>query len=125
MPSDVDGRPSPFDKFASGAARFASKAWFFALCVALVVTWAPSYVLFDDPDTWQLVINTSTTIVTFLMVALLQNTQQRTDDAMHRKINAVALGLTVVLDDSYGAVARDSALQELKQAVGLEDREGS
>ncbi|HWC79547.1 MAG TPA: low affinity iron permease family protein [Pseudonocardiaceae bacterium] len=61
MPTDISHRLSAFDKFATHADRFASRAWFFALCVVLVVVWAPSFFLLGDVDTWQLVINTLTT----------------------------------------------------------------
>src|SRR6476659_5788806 len=72
MPSDVTPEVGFFDRFAATASRFFSQAWFFSLCVILVLVWAPSYFLIGNLDTWQLIINTATTIVTFLMVALLQ-----------------------------------------------------
>jgi len=62
------------------------------VCVLLVVMWAPSYLLLPDVDTWQLIINTVTTIVTFLLVALLQNTQKRADEAIQHKLNTIANG---------------------------------
>jgi low affinity Fe/Cu permease len=55
----------------------ASRAVFFAFCVLPIVVWAPSILVFGSIDTWQLIINTATTIITFLMVALLQNSQTR------------------------------------------------
>ena len=82
-----------FDRFAEAASEIASHARFFVACVLLVVLWVPSYLVFGSVDTWQLVINTATTIVTFLMVALLQNAQRRSDIAMHRKLDALADGL--------------------------------
>ena len=66
-----EARRGPFDRFAERSAEFVSKAPFFAFCVVLVVVWAPSYFLVDDFDTYQLLINTPTTIITFLLVALL------------------------------------------------------
>ena len=75
MPSEVSKHVGAFDRFASAAARVASRAWFFCFCVLLVVLWAPSIILIRSIDTWQLIINTLTTIITFLMVALLQNSQ--------------------------------------------------
>ena len=66
-----------FDRFASLVARWTAKPWFFAVCVGIVVVWAPSFFVFGNVDTWQLVINTTTTIITFLLVALFQNTQER------------------------------------------------
>ena len=126
MPSDVHGKLSLFDRFASWADRFVSRAWFFAFCVVLVVVWAPSYFLFGTIDTWQLVINTATTIITFLLVALLQNTQTRADQATQQKLNAIADGLADLMtrlgaDNPELLHDRD----ELRDAVGLEEREGS
>lgn len=126
MPSDVTPELSLFDRFATAAARFVSRAWFFALCVLLVLVWVPSYFLIQNLDTWQLIINTATTIVTFLLVALLQNTQTRSDEATQQKLNAMADGLAdlmAAIGEDKPALQRD--LVELRQAVGLEDRESS
>src|SRR5215210_7176153 len=79
MPSEVSSRVGFFDRFAGHAAQLASRAWFFAFCVLLILLWAPSITVIGSVDTWQLIINTATTIVTFLMVALLQNSQTRAD----------------------------------------------
>jgi len=58
----------------------------------------PSFLLLPDVDTWQLIINTITTIATFLLVALLQNTQKRADEAVQHKLNAVADGLADLME---------------------------
>ncbi len=93
MPSDVSERVGAFDRFAGVSARVASRALFFTFCVLLVVVWAPTILVLRNIDTWQLIINTVTTIVTFLMVALLQNSQTRSDQALQHKLNAIADGL--------------------------------
>ncbi len=126
MPSHVEGELSPFDRFASTANAFVSRAWFFALCVLVVLVWAPSYFLFGDLDTWQLVINTLTTIVTFLLVALLQNSQTRADKAVQHKLNSIADGLADLMEELGGdkPQLRQDA-RELRAAVGLELRESS
>lgn len=126
MPSDVRGEISLFDRFATVANRFVSRAWFFALCTLLVLVWLPSYLAFRDVDTWQLVINTATTIVTFLLVALLQNTQTRADKAVQHKLNAIADGLADLMQE-LGRERPELCLDadELRQAVGLEQRESS
>lgn len=90
MPSEAAGDIGGFDRFAGWAAEVASRASLFTVCVLLVIVWAPSYFVFRNGDMWQLVINTTTTIITFLMVALLQNTQTRNDQALHHKLNALA-----------------------------------
>lgn len=135
MPSQVSREVGWFDRFAGVATRMVSRAWFFAACVLLVVVWAPSYFLFTAVDTWQLVINTATTIVTFLLVALLQNAQEREGQATQHKLNAVAQGLAVLLADAADgaeeAGAGDDAARlyaarrELCAAVGLEQREST
>ncbi len=126
MPTEVTGRLSLFDRFATASSRYVSRAWFFALCVLLVLVWAPSYFLIRQIDTWQLIINTATTIVTFLLVALLQNSQYRADEAIQHKLNAIAEGL----GDLMAAVGKDvpdllEDRKELRAAVGLEERESA
>ena len=127
MPSDVTSDVSVFDRFAEGAAKFFSRPWFFAMCLLLVLIWAPSYFVVGNLDTWQLIINTATTIVTFLMVALLQNTQMRADRSTQDKLNAIADGLADLMRSV--AVRDDPELRkdmlELRDAVGLEDRESA
>jgi low affinity Fe/Cu permease len=94
--------------------------------VVLVVVWAPSYFLFGDLNTWQLIINTLTTIVTFLLVALLQNTQTRANNAVQHKLNAIADGLADLMQElgqDRPELQRD--YKELRAAVGLEEREGT
>lgn len=64
---------SNFDRFAESWTDHVSRPAFFVACLLLVLVWGPSYFLIGNFDAWQLVINTATTIVTFLLVALLQN----------------------------------------------------
>jgi low affinity Fe/Cu permease len=129
MPSSVTNRVSPFDKFANTASEFVSKAWFFAFCVLLILIWAPTYFLLGSIDTWQLIINTATTIITFLLVALLQNTQQRADHATQHKLNAIADALADLMRslavDHPRAEDLQTDLAELRQSVGLEHKESS
>jgi low affinity Fe/Cu permease len=133
MPSRVDHHVSPFDRFAAAASRFVSQAWFFAACVLVIVLWAPTILVIRDVNTWQLIVNTLTTIVTFLLVALLQNAQTRSDQATQHKLNAMAAGLAVLMEalaqdvamrDDVGDEVLD-AVDELRAAVGLEQRESS
>lgn len=66
-----------FNRFADKVASMVAHVAFFTFCVLLVLIWAPTYFVIGNSDTWQLVINTTTTIITFLLVALLHNTQHR------------------------------------------------
>jgi low affinity Fe/Cu permease len=82
-----------FSEVACETARLAGKPLTFLVAVTLVVIWALSGSLFHYSDTWQLVINTSTTIVTFLMVFLLQHTQNRDTLALQLKLAEVIISL--------------------------------
>jgi low affinity Fe/Cu permease len=76
-----------YSMFAKTASHFCGRPPVFAIAVALIVVWLISGPLFDFSDTWQLVINTGTTIVTFLMVFLIQNTQNRDTEAIQIKLD--------------------------------------
>jgi low affinity Fe/Cu permease len=76
-----------FTRFAKQSSRLAGKPMAFLLATAVVILWLATGPLFGFSDTWQLVINTSTTIVTFLMVFLIQNTQNRDTEAIQVKLD--------------------------------------
>ena len=76
-----------FRKFASKVSEVTGSAWAFLAAVAIVVAWAVTGPLFHFSEVWQLVINTGTTIITFLMVFLIQNTQNRDSKAIHLKLD--------------------------------------
>jgi low affinity Fe/Cu permease len=127
MPSEVSSRVGVFDRFAGVSAKVVGRAAFFTFCVALVVVWAPTILLIRDIDTWQLIINTVTTIITFLMVALLQNSQTRSDQAVQHKLNAIADALADFMqyraDEQRTEADLKQDVVELRDAVGLEQRE--
>jgi low affinity Fe/Cu permease len=83
----VVGRSDWFGRFATQSSHYLGSRWSFAAAIAVIVVWAVTGPLFHYSDTWQLVINTGTTIVTFLMVFLIQNTQNRDARAIHLKLN--------------------------------------
>jgi low affinity Fe/Cu permease len=76
-----------FTRFAKWASRAAGRPTTFALAVIVLLAWAISGPFFGFSDTWQLIINTGTTIITFLMVFLIQNTQNRDSEALHVKLD--------------------------------------
>jgi low affinity Fe/Cu permease len=129
MPSEVSSRVGFFDRFAGRCAHLVGRAAFFTFCVVLVVIWMPSIFAIRDIDTWQLIINTITTIITFLMVALLQNSQTRSDQAIQHKLNAIADGLADLMAHTIEPESDEhdlhSDLTELRDAVGLEEREST
>ena len=82
-----------FRKFANKTSAIVGSPWAFIAAVAIIVIWAVSGPIFGFSDTWQLVINTGTTIITFLMVFLIQNTQNRDAKAIHLKLDELIRGV--------------------------------
>lgn len=76
-----------YSRFAKAAAHFCGRPRVFTLAVAVIVVWIITGPMFGFSDTWQLIINTGTTIVTFLMVFLIQNTQNRDTEAIQVKLD--------------------------------------
>jgi len=89
LPLEVQTRTTndAFGKFAASASGWLGSKWAFAGAGLIIVVWAAVGPIFRFSDTWQLVINTGTTIVTFLMVFLIQNTQNRDARAINLKLN--------------------------------------
>jgi len=77
----------PLEKFARGATEWTGSSWAFGLALLSVVIWGATGPYFAYSDTWQLVIKTSTTIITFLMVFLIQRAQNKDSRAIHLKLN--------------------------------------
>jgi low affinity Fe/Cu permease len=103
-------RTSFFTAFANHTSRAAGHHITFALAVLVIAVWAVTGPLFGFSDTWQLIINTGTTIVTFLMVFLIQNTQNRDSTAMHLKLDEIIRAL-------------DGAQNTLMDLEDLEDKD--
>jgi low affinity Fe/Cu permease len=82
-----------FRKFANKTSEIVGSPWAFIAAVAIIVIWSVSGPIFHFSDTWQLVINTGTTIITFLMVFLIQNTQNRDAKAIHLKLDELLRGV--------------------------------
>lgn len=120
LPSGVEDSKSWFDRFATAADGVTSKSWWFTGSVVLVILWAIWGPFAGFSDTWQLVINTSTTILTFLMVGLAANTTARSTKALQVKLNAIADALADQMRETHPDDAR-----ELREAVGLEDETSS
>ena len=82
-----------FVRFATFTAKVAGKPWTFIGCLAIVLLWAVTGPIFKFSETWQLIINTGTTIITFLMVFLIQNTQNRDGAAMQAKLDELVFAV--------------------------------
>jgi len=103
-----------FSRMANATAAATGKPVAFLLAFATIVIWAFTGPLFHYSDTWQLVINTSTTIITFLMVFLIQNTQNRDTLALQVKLSELILVLNEA--DNHLAAIEDASDEELQEA---------
>jgi low affinity Fe/Cu permease len=120
-PAHRDAKPKGLQELFRHASRRAAvavgSAWAFVVAVLVVVVWALTGPLFHYSDTWQLVINTGTTVVTFLMVFLIQNTQNRDSREIHLKLDellrAISRARTGLADlDDLSDHELDSLLEE-------------
>ncbi|MDB6167900.1 MAG: low affinity iron permease family protein [Verrucomicrobia bacterium] len=114
MPPSAPDRSAPkhtgFGSFARSTSNYAGKPATFVVAVLLILGWAVTGPLFHFSDTWQLVINTSTTIITFLMVFLIQNSQNRDSEALHIKLDELIQKID----------AADNSLLDLEELEGEE-----
>ncbi|WP_298744589.1 low affinity iron permease family protein [uncultured Brevundimonas sp.] len=94
-----------FLHFANQTARLSGKPWTFLVCLGVVVVWAVTGPLFGFSNRWQLVINTGTTIVTFLMVFLIQNTQNRDGAAIQAKLDELLHAVSTA-DERFVGIER-------------------
>jgi low affinity Fe/Cu permease len=107
-----------FQSFAQAVSRASGTAWAFLAAFAVVLAWAVTGPMFNFADTWQLVINTGTTIVTFLMVFVIQNTQNRDTVALHAKVDELIIKLEAA--DNTLVTAEDLSDDELDDLMKKE-----
>ena len=113
-----------FNRLANATARLTGKPLTFALCFMVILVWAVTGPIFGFSQTWQLVINTGTTIVTFLMVFLIQNTQNRDAAAMQAKLDELVyatrtarnrfIGIEHLTDTELGEILREVEMRALE-----------
>src|SRR5213593_4909696 len=93
MPANGNRNSSGFHVFATQAANWVGTKWAFLVALLAILLWLISGPYFHYSDTWQLVVNTGTTVVTFLVVFLIQNTQNRDARAIHLKLDELIHGV--------------------------------
>ena len=120
---------SYFSRFATGTSRVVAKPGVFLLAASIVFAWAITGPIFDFSDTWQLVINTGTTIVTFLMVFLIQNTQYRDTQALQLKMDEIIRSTSgaqnMLLDLESMDAAKLDELRKLYEDLAEKARQSS
>ena len=110
-----------FERFASRVSRWAGHSVAFVAAMLIVVGWALSGPVFGFSDTWQLVINTGTTVLTFLMVFLIQNTMNRDSAALHLKLDELISVTSQARDALIGAERLDEdQIEALEANVGAD-----
>jgi low affinity Fe/Cu permease len=107
-----------FRKFATKTETLVGTSWAFGLATLIILAWIVSGPYFHYSDTWQLVINTGTTIITFLMVFLIQNAQNRSDKATQLKLDEIIKGLSRASNKLIQAEdLSDEELEKLKDHI--------
>jgi low affinity Fe/Cu permease len=114
MPKTDKSFADGFQVFATKSSHWVGSKWAFALAVASIVLWAVAGPHFHYSDTWQLVVNTATTVVTFLIVFLIQNTQNRDAKALHLKLDEIIRAIRAANNNMINIEAlSDEELQAL------------
>jgi low affinity Fe/Cu permease len=117
-----DGR-DPFEKFVEAANQLVSRGPFFAVMLVAVVLWAVSYPLWSSTTKWELALHTGSSILSLLLLALLENAGRRSQEAIQEKLNVVAEALAGLMtsqaaDDPELA----EAVEKLRESIALEER---
>lgn len=111
-------KPDIFTRFTSSTSAILGRPWIFVVALVILIIWGISGPLLGFSDTWQLIINTSTTIVTFLMVFIIQNTQNRDNMAINIKLDAIMSKLEITKKDLIEAEdVSDKKLEKNKKTV--------
>ncbi len=114
---------SRFERFVEAANHRVSRAPFFGVCVAIVVVWAVSFPLWSSAKSWQVAIHTVGTVISLLLLVLLENAGRRADEAAQEKLNVIAEALAELMQSRAREDNElEDAVQRLRDAVGLEER---
>ncbi|MBA2738702.1 MAG: low affinity iron permease family protein [Nocardioidaceae bacterium] len=118
-----DEHRTGFERFVESAHHRVSRAPFFIVCVAIVVAWFVSAPLWPDLKSWQVAIHTVGSVITLLLLVLLENAARRADEASQEKLNVIAEAVSELMrSEARNDPELREAAQRLREAVGLEER---
>jgi low affinity Fe/Cu permease len=121
-PSEISGHRGRFDQIAAATVHTVSRGPFFTGCVAGVMIWVALGVLTGFSDTWLAAGSAVMSVVIVMLVAVLENAQRRSDQAVQRKLNAIVDALAEFMRETH---VGDQQVHELRTAVGIENREST
>jgi low affinity Fe/Cu permease len=114
---------SLFERFVEVAQKQVSRAPFFAVCVGIVVVWFASFPLWPNLKEWQVAIHTVASVISLLLLVLLENAGRRSDEAAQEKLNVLAEALAALMEAQMeNDRDLEKATKELRESVGLEER---
>jgi low affinity Fe/Cu permease len=114
---------SSFDRFVEAVHLKVSRASFFFVCAGIIVIWLLSAPLWADLKAWQYVIHTVASVITLLLLALLENAGRRSEEAAQEKLNVVAEALAALMESRAVEDPKlGDAVRRLRESVGLEER---
>jgi low affinity Fe/Cu permease len=117
-----DGRTA-FEKFVEAVHSRVSQAPFFLVCLAIVIIWAASMPLWPDLKQWQVAIHTVSSVLSLLLLVLLENSGRRAEEASQEKLNVLAEALAELMESHSGEDSElADATRRLRESVGLEER---
>lgn len=116
-------RRSPFENFVETSCQWVSQPPFFFLCVGIVLVWLVSLPLWVDLKAWQVAIHTVASVLSLLLLVLLENSSRRAGEAAQEKLNVLAEALAeLMMSQAHDDPVLRDAAGKLREAVGLEER---
>jgi low affinity Fe/Cu permease len=117
-----DGRTG-FERFVEAVYDLVSRAPFFLVCAGIVVAWAVSFPLWSSSKSWQVAIHTVASVLSLLLLALLENSGRRAEETAQEKLNVLAEALSDLMTSrAQDDPGLEESVQKLRDAVGLEER---
>ena len=120
---DNNDGPNPFERFVDATNQRVSRAPFFGVILVALVLWAVSYPLWKTTTKWELALHTGSSILSLLLLVLLENAGRRSEEASQEKLNVLAEALADLMDaPGEGLRGAARSVEKLREAINLEER---